>query len=368
LATDGFEPFEYGRYYRSLRPGARFPLHVSGVSEAGLADLGPDGSTALPIEGRATGAALALWRERLAARYGVPAAHLLPASGAHGAVFLALTALHTRLPRGASIAVERPGYGISDSVARLAGRRVVPVDRLAANGYALDSDAVERAFRGGARVFCVANLNNPTGAALTASELSALGDIARRHDGWILVNEVYRDFLPGPAATAYRPGERFICLSSLTKCYGLGGLRAGWLLADPEIVARADDLAEIVGGSPPTATLHLASRALAHADELLARGRAFAAAGRPLIDEWMAATPNVSWVPPAAGITGLVRVDGVTDSIGFAERLREELDVQVSPGAYFGAEGHVRVSFGLPPKDLAAALCVLGMGIPALRD
>jgi aspartate/methionine/tyrosine aminotransferase len=242
------------------------------------------------------------------------------------------------------------------------------VARLAAAGYAFDLDAVERAFRGGARVLCVADLNNPTGTTIGAEQMSALGEIARRHDGWIVVNEVYRDFLPGAVGTAYRPGGRFVCLSSLTKCYGLGGLRAGWVIADPEIVARADDLAEIAGGAPPTATLHLASRALARGDELLTRGRAFAAVGRPLMDEWMAATPNVSWVPPAAGISGLVRVDGVADSIGFAERLREELDVQVSPGAYFGAEGHVRVSFGLPPKDLAAALCVFGMGIPALRD
>ena len=182
------------------------------------------------------------------------------------------------------------------------------------------------------------------------------------------MNEIYRDFLPGPAATSYVPGGRLICVSSLTKCYGLGGLRAGWMFADPEIVERADDLADIVVGSPPTVTLHLAAAALARGDALLERGRAFAAAGRPIMDEWMASTPNVSWVPPAAGITGLVRVDGVTDSIGFAARLREELDVQVVPGAFFGAEGHVRVSFGLPPKELAAALCVLGMGIPALRD
>ena len=151
MATDGFAPFEYGRYYRSLRSGARFALNLSGVSDAGLADLEP-GAAPLPVEGRAAAAALEQWRERIAARYGVPAACVLPASGTHGAISLALTAIHTLLPRGAAIAVERPAYGIFESAAGLAGREVVHVDRLAQDGYAIPGRRRTRVPRRGARL------------------------------------------------------------------------------------------------------------------------------------------------------------------------------------------------------------------------
>jgi aspartate/methionine/tyrosine aminotransferase len=360
LATDAFPAFEYMRYAKSVMGGARFPLTFSGVADA------PDEEGVPPAA--ALGPALSLWRERISARYGVPSSHAFPALGTSGAVFLALAALSSKLPRGAAVAVEDPAYGVFESCARLFGREIVRVARRADDGWRVDLDGVARAFRAGARVFCVTDLNNPTGAALGDDEMSALRDLARRNDAWIVCDEVYRDFRPGPVATAYRPGDRVVVTSSLTKCYGLGGLRAGWVFAPPEIVDRVEEVEDIAYGMPPAGCVLAAAQALARADALLERGRAFAAAGRPVMDEWMASTPNVSWVPPAAGITGLVRVDGVTDSMRFAARLREELDVQVVPGAFFGAEGHVRVSFGLPPKDLAAALCVLGMGIPALRD
>jgi aspartate/methionine/tyrosine aminotransferase len=365
--TDGFEPFEYGRFFRTIRPGARFHLLYSGAADTDLAAI--DDAAARPRIASADGReAIHRWREALTARYGVPAECAVPAFGAHGAVHLVLTSLATLLPRGATVAVEWPGYGIFESAAKLAGREVVRVARRAEDAWGLDLDAAERAFAAGAKVLCVTDLHNPTGAALDAATLDALRDLARRHDAWIVVNEIYRDFLPGRVATAYRPGGRVIALSSLTKCYGLGGLRAGWVFADPEILDRAADVADIVHGSHPTATLDLAAHALVHGDAILDRTRGAAAAGRPLMDEWIAATPGVSWVPPAAGLTGLVRIDGVSDSVRLAARLREELDLQVVPGAHFGAEGHLRLSFGRPPADVAAALCVLGMGLGALRD
>jgi aspartate/methionine/tyrosine aminotransferase len=366
--NDGFPAFDYLRYAKSHFGGARFSLTASGVADAAPADLLPPGAPAATTSSAALGPALELWRERVSARYGVPPGHAFPALGTSGAVFLALTALSSKLPRGAAIAIEHPAYGVFESCARLCGREIVRVERRAADGWRVDLDGVERAFRGGARVLCVTDLHNPTGAALPSGDVEHLRRLAERHGAWVLVDEVYRDFLPGAVGTAYRPGGRVVATSSLTKCYGLGGLRAGFVFAPPEIVGRIEEVEEIAYGMPPSGGVLLAAQALGAAEALLARGRAFAAAGRPVMDEWMSATPGVSWVPPAAGISGLVRVDGVADSVRFAARLREELDVQVVPGAFFGAEGHVRVSFGLPPKALAAALCVLGMGLGALRE
>jgi aspartate/methionine/tyrosine aminotransferase len=361
VSSSGFERFEYLHFAKQW--GApRFNLALSGVAEVGVEAVAPQGALRPQVEGSALGPALALWRARLAARYGVPQDHVIQAHGSSGGVFLPLAALDTMLPRGAAVAVERPAYGVFESGARFLGREVVHVERPAERRFALDLDAVDAAFARGARVYCLTDLHNPSHVALSDADLAGLREIARRRDGWILLDEVYRDFRDGPAATGYRAGERVIVTSSLTKCYGLGGLRAGWIFAPPEVVARADEIEEILFGVAPSPTIALAAQALLHADELLARGRAFAAAGRPVMDAWIASTPHVSWTPPDAGLSGLVRVEGVTDSMRFAARLREELD------AFVGAEGTIRVSFGLEPKLLQAALDVLAMGIPALRS
>jgi len=365
LATDGFAPFEAIRFSKTRTAGARFPLNSSAVPEIALGDFVPSGEPT-PIAPSALAAATSNWRERIAARYRVPSDHALPAFATSGATFLAVAALASRLPRGAAVAVERPAYRIFEACARFLGREVVAVDRLPERNGPVDLDAAERAFASGARIFGVTDLHNPTGAALSDADLAALSALAERFDAWIVVDEVYRDFRPGPVATAYVPGGRVVATSSLTKCYGLGGLRAGFLFAPPEIVARAEEIEEIVYGHPPTPTVALAAAALARADALLERGRACVAAGRPIIDAWIASTPRVSWTPPDAGSIGLVRIDGLTDSMRFAARLREELDCQVIPGALFGAEGQVRVGFATPPKELAASLDVLALGIPPL--
>jgi aspartate/methionine/tyrosine aminotransferase len=368
LASDSFAAFDYLHFAKTQFGGARHTLALSGVPDVTVADIAPPGAREAVVESAGLGPALADWRARIAARYGVPEGHSMPAVGTSGSVFLALAALDTLLPRDATIAIEHPAYGVFESGARLLRRGVVRVVRREQDRYAVDLGAVEDAFKSGARVFCVTDLHNPTGVALPDTALAGLRELARRHDAWIVLDEVYRDFRAGPVGTAYRAGERVVVTSSLTKCYGLGGLRAGWLFAPPELLARADLVEEILYGVPPATTTRLAAQALERADDLLARGRAAAAAGRPVIDAWIASTPRVSWVAPDAGITGLVRIEGLTDSKEFGARLREELDLQIVPGSFFGAEGHVRVSFGLPPRAVAAALDVLALGIGPLAS
>jgi aspartate/methionine/tyrosine aminotransferase len=366
--SDGTAVFDYLHYAKTQFGGARHTLALSGVPDVTVADIAAPGAREAVVESAGLGPALAEWKSRIAARYRVPEAHAMPAVGTSGTVFLALAALDRMLPRDATVAIERPAYGVFESTARMLGRGVVHLERRAEDRYAVDLGAVEDAFRRGARVHCLTDLHNPTGIALADAAAQGLAEIAQRHGAWILLDEVYRDFRDGPVATAYRAGGRVIAMSSLTKCYGLGGLRAGWLFAPPEVLEQADLVEEILYGVPPVTTTRLAAQALERADALLARGRAAALAGRPVIDAWMASTPRVSWAAPDAGISGLVRIDGLTDSLAFAGRLREELDLQVVPGAFFGAEGHVRLSFGLPPKTVAAALDVLALGIPPLAS
>ncbi len=362
-----FLPFHYMQFAKEELHGATHQLGLSGIDQLTTeAFLDMFGDPCLLVSDGERSAALAEWRSLVAERYAVPEGHVLPALGTSGAVFLALAALTSLDERDRPVAIESPAYPAFEVAARLLGRAVTSVSRSAADRYSLDPERVANAFREGAGIVCVTDLHNPSGVALDAAAVDALRASAREFDGWVVLDEVYRDFRGGPVGTGYRDGERVVTMSSLTKVYGMGGPRLGWLFAPPEVRDRAERISEITHGMDPAPSIGLAMASLRRADDLLRRTRRIIRRARPVIDAWLDATETASWVPPGGGISGLVRLEGLTDSHTFARRLRAELDVQVIPGAFFGAEGHVRVSFGLPPSQLQQALEVFALGIGPL--
>lgn len=360
-----FRRFDYLHYAIDDMPGAEHTLCLSGVPEPSEAELRePAGEVPASASYAPSPELHARWRAALSTRYGVPEDHLSPALGCSGGVFLALTALMTLT--GGPVAIEDPAYGVFASTAALHGRETVPLPRPASTGHRLDLERVETALGAGASVVCLTDLHNPTGVALTADEVGALRELAARHDAWVLLDEVYRDFLPGDVGTAYDPTSRIVCTSSLTKVYGVSAPRLGWIAAPPAVTRRIAEVRAVVHGVDPVPSIAHAVRALSVADELRARSRRLARRARRVMDGWVEREERVTWVPPDAGLTGLVRVEGLRDSLELARALRRELDVQVVPGAFFGAEGHLRLSFGLPPAALQRALDVLSLGMGAL--
>ncbi len=359
-----FKQFNYLHWAIDEMQGATHELCMSGVSAP------PDGFVSQDSGDVATGEESHALTDAIAARYGVPADHCLPSLGASGGVFLSVTALIT-LARDAGdeaplVAIERPAYPAFEVAARLAGARIASLDRRPEDSYAIDVARVEDAISAGARIVCLTDLYNPVPVPFTDADVEGLHALAVRTRTWILVDEVYRDFLPEPVATAYRPDGRLIVTSSLTKCYGWGPARAGWVFAPPAVLARAEHVREIAHGVDPLPSLRAALVGVRNADSLRERGRQIADRARPVMDAWVESEERASWVPPAAGITGLVDVAGCKDSLELARRLRADLDVQVVPGHFFDAEGALRISFGLPPAQLSRALETLSLGLGAL--
>jgi aspartate/methionine/tyrosine aminotransferase len=358
---DGFRPFDYLHFAKNELGGATHQLAMSGVPDASPEDLG---GVHLPPTEEGVPELFERWTAQLSARYGVPADHVMHALGTSGAVFEALTALATLDPSRRTVVIEHPAYGIFESVAHFLGLGIERLERPVAQGYAIDLDRLEEACARGPLAVCLTDLHNPSGKSLPDDVADAIHAIADRHGTWVLLDEVYRDFRE--VGTAYRPGGRVVTVGSLTKCYGLGTGRLGWIFAPPAVTRRVDLVSEITCGVPPTPRLGLAVAGLDAADALIARSRKTARRARPVIDNWVDITDGVSWVPPDGGITGLVAVEGLTDSLAFARRLRAELDVQIVPGVFFGVEGSIRVSFGRAPAPLQHALEMLAMGIGAL--
>lgn len=324
-------------------PGARDALALAGDNDNGYAPL----------------------VDAIAARYRVPAAMVATAPGASGANFLVYLAL---VESGDEVLVERPGYDpLFGPMARF-GARVTRFERRFEDGYRLDPEAVRAAVTPRTRLVVLTNLHNPTGVEASESDLDEVGRIADRVGARVLVDEVYLDSTPGPlrrAAGARSPA--FITTSSLTKCYGLAGLRCGWVIAAPEIAERIRRARDIMDGSGSFPAERLSVLAFEQIDALRARARRILEENGALVRAFLSSHPELEQVEPAGGTVVFPRLRGLADATGFVERLASDFEVGVVPGSFFQAPAHVRIGFGGRRDVLEEALGRFGEALDSWR-
>jgi len=229
-------------------------------------------------------------------------------------------------------------------------------------GWALDRDGLERAAPPGTRLIAVCNPNNPTGRSLTGDEMDAVVAVAERSGAWLLADEVYRGAeRVGDEETPsfWGRSERVIAVGSMSKAYGLPGLRIGWAVAPAEVVERSWRRHEYTTISASMLANHLAVLALRPdvRPRILERTRGFIRRGYRVLEEWMAQHPGLLSVhPPDAAAIAFLRYDRDVASQAIADRIRTEQGALVVPGSLFGVEHHIRVSFGLPRDYLVDGL------------
>ncbi len=353
-----FEPFRYMAWAKAHNGRGRFPLHMSGMPAATLEDLGvPREAVALqrPI---GTGPDPDLVAA-VAARYRVPGECVLPACGTHHANFLVAAAL---LEPGDAVLVESPTYEAIPGLFRLLGAEVRWFRRRREDAWRLPVDEVRDGLRAGARLVAVTDLHNPTGARLLPDELAALEGACAEFGGKVLVDEVYRDFLPPPLGTAFTPGGPFLATTSLTKVYGLGALRMGWAILPPDLRERAREVNEFVVVNLPAPSASVALAAWAGLEARAARAREVAARNLRVLAAWVRGRGDVLWSPPDAGISAFLEVPALRgkDDLAWVERLLEETGVAVVPGTMFDAPGCLRVSFGIDTDPFREGLARFG--------
>lgn len=301
-------------------------------------------------------------RDRLAERYSSDAQGVVLAIGASMANHLSCACV---LEHGGHVLVESPGYEPLRRLPELFGARVEGFPR-GPEDHALDVDEIRARLQPDTRLVIVSDYHNPTGAALDRPTLEKLAAVAEEAGLHVLVDEVYREFTHCPGDTiAANVSPRMISTCSLTKAYGLDGLRAGWIVCAPELAERIQRLNDLYGIVMPHPTERLALRALERIDVLRADVDALLARNRPRVEEFLESRDEVSWVPPAAGPVGLVRLaDGrVEELLSILERRH---DTTLPPGRFFGAPGHFRIAFGMLTPDLDEGLARLGAALDEL--
>ena len=333
--------------WAKTRPHATYDLASSGLLPVSTEELLGDvrAKDAFEISGPSDEGFLPL-RDAIGERYGMPAQCVSIAPGASGANFLACLAL---LEPGDDALIERPAYDPLIAAARAAGANVVHFDRAWSKGFGLDPYAVRTALTPKTRLIVLSNAHNPSGALAGREALEQIGVMADAIGARVLVDEVYLEAqhdagaVPAPSALL---GDAFVTTSSLTKAYGLAGLRCGWILASPDVSARIRAARDIVDGSGPFVAERLALTAFESIDRLRRRARAILETNFTALTEMVEAHPRLEWIAPAAGTTAFPRVKDLDDTSEFADRLLTEFDTAVVPGRFFQAPQHIRVSFG----------------------
>jgi aspartate/methionine/tyrosine aminotransferase len=364
----GFIPFEMERWQSTWEHRVEFNLSESGVhplSTRELLGMAGEEGTALGRElldlrhgyGQSNGSDLL--RTRIAELY--PSASedgVLVTVGGAEANFATLWRL---LEEGEDWAAILPTYMQIPGLVRNLGGELIPVRLREGDGWQPDPDEVARAFQEGARVLLVTNPGNPTGMRLEEDRMQAIVEHAAQHGAWIVADEVYAgaeaDGQPTPSFYGRYP--RTVVTQSLSKAYGLPGLRVGWAVTSPEMAADLWARTDYTTITPATLSDHLATLAL-HPQvrsRILERTRGIIRQNRDRLARWVEEQGDrFTYHPPDAGAIAFLRYRTPMNSSKIAERLRVEESVLVVPGDQFGMDGFLRLGFGPPAHELDPAL------------
>jgi aspartate/methionine/tyrosine aminotransferase len=363
-----FHPFVMERWQSTWEHRVRFNLSESGVHPLSTRELlelaGPEGAA---LEGRLLDLRQGYGqsngsdelRARIAALYpgGDPAAVMVTVGGAE-ANFVALWRL---LHEGEAWAAILPTYMQIPGLVRNFGGTLHPIHLREEDDWQPDPDDVAEAFRAGARVLLVTNPSNPTGAVLAPDRMDAIAAHAAEYGAWIVADEVYSGAeVSGPETPSfYGRHDRVVCTHSLSKAYGLPGLRVGWTISTPELAEELWSRTDYTTITPAILSDALATLALSPEVRpgLLERTRGIIGANRDLLARWVGEQGDrFSYRPPDAGAIAFLRYRTPVNSSELAERLRVDKDLLVVPGDQFGMDGYVRIGFGPPAEELTEAL------------
>jgi aspartate/methionine/tyrosine aminotransferase len=369
-----FVPFELERWQSTWENRVRFNLSESGVHPLSIQELlGLAGASAMPLLdvrlGYSQSNGTDLLRQRIATLYrGASPDQVLVTSGSAEANFVACWRL---LEPGDSVAMMLPNYLQIWGQAQNLGAQVRGFQLHAEHGWEPVAEEIRSAIAPGTKLVVVTNPHNPTGHVLSDESRRVILERTREVGAWLLADEVYagaeRDGRTTPSF--WGNYDKVICVSGLSKAYGLPGLRIGWLVASPQFAAEAWARHDYTTIGPAAASDHLAVVALTPGirERILERTRRILNANYLVFEDWLKRLGDgLSWHPPQAGAICYVRYRHGASALDIVEKLRAEHGVLLVPGEHFGTPHYLRFGFGNELSELQAALAETERGLKRL--
>ena len=348
-------------HWAKLKSAARFNLATSGIPNVLMKDF-PFEKEDLEITYGVYGYEPLL--EAVAAKEGVKSENVVLSFGTSMANHLALAAL---VAPGDEILIEKPVYELIVSAAEYLGARVKFFERRHENDYRIDPADIENRLTDRTKLVVLTNLHNPSSVYADDETLARIGNVAARFGARVLVDEVYLDTMFDAAPrSAFHLGENFVVTNSLTKAYGLSGLRCGWILAERATAQRMHRLNDLFGATGVHVAERLSLLAFKNLHIFRERSRRLLESNRPLLNAFLDSRSDLSVVKPLYGTTVFPRLlKGKPED--FIRLLREKYETSVVPGAFFDAENHFRIGITCDTEMLRGGLERIGAALDEMN-
>ena len=341
---------------------AKFTLSASGIPHFPIADLGASMED-IEISGPSWYGYEPL-QQAMAEKCGVSVDAVVAATGTSMANFMAMAAI---IEPGDEVIIERPAYDPLVSAAGFLGAVVKRFDRRFEDGFRIDPREVEKQLSKRTKLIVFTNLHNPTSVFTDTQTLRQIGDIAREAGARVLIDEVYLEALfdksPG---SAFHLGSEFVTTCSLTKAYGLSGLRCGWILAEPELAKKIWRVNDLFGNIPAHSAERLSVVALDNLQKITDRAQALLDFNRPLLEAFLDSRNDLETIRPGVGTVVAPRLkSGKIEAL--CSLLLEKYETSIVPGRFFEMPDHFRIGISCDSENLKNGLERLAQALDEIK-
>ena len=299
----------------------------------------------------------------IGSRYGVVRESIVTAAGTSFANHLALAAL---IDPGDDVLFETPAYEPMLATAQFLVGNIRRFTRRFEDGFQVLPEALEDSVRPNTRLIVLTNLHNPSSVLTDDETLKRVGEIAHKVRARVLVDEVYIETLfESRPRTSFHLGPQFVVTSSLTKTFGLSGLRCGWIFAEPHLARKMWRLNDLFASTPVHIGERLSVLALQQIDEIGARSKELLTLNRRILNDFLDSRGDLEVVRPQFGTTVFPRLRrGTVDEL--CSVLRDKYETSVVPGSFFDLPDHFRIGFAGDTATLREGLNRLGAALDNL--
>ena len=349
-------------HWAKTSSAARFNLATSGLANRNLKEL--DVSLSELEITTEYGYGYPPLKHGLAERLHVPSESIVTAAGTTFANHLAMASL---IDPGDEVIIEQPTYEPILALARYLGADVRRIPRRYEAGFQIDLDELEKNISSRTRLIVLTNLHNPSGIQISDDTLSQIGDIATEVGARVLVDEVYLEsFFEKRPRTAFHLGSEFIVTSSLTKAFGLSGLRCGWIVAEQPLAESMWLLNDLFASTPVHVGERLSVAALHQLDSIAAEASKLLERNRELVGRFLDSRNDIEAIRPSAGTVVFPKL-ARGNSDAFCSLLARKYETSVVPGRFFEMPQHFRLGLGGDTETLEAGLERLGHALDEMK-